>query len=306
MAGVNVCSSCPPSGDGGNGTSHGAPELFRRVYHTGRLGPVAWLCAHLSICQILVYWKLTSWAPNTAVRTTNAAAVPSVPAAQAIPLFRNSPDLELRADAALFMAQKLNTKVPAPAGTTLNERSIYQRAVRGPVAGVGASIGQLQLVMLLRCTTIPFEWASVCNIFMSDGASRAAASAHAHRYSAAAQGLACNWSMPQPTNIPDAHTRTHAGTLPDGRTYLLGTQVSNTSVRHRRDPLTLSLSSDGIAFDRVWALRWGAPERRFKGLDKDYGFAYPGATVSGSSLFVAYSVNKEDIEVLEVPLELLA
>ena len=32
---------------------------------------------------------------------------------------------------------------------------------------------------------------------------------------------------------------------------------------------------------------------------------YPGATVSGSSLFVAYSVNKEDIEVLEVPLKLL-
>eukprot|EP01045_Picozoa_sp_COSAG04_P049330 COSAG04_NODE_19391_length_417_cov_0.984277_1_plen_36_part_10 len=36
--------------------------------------------------------------------------MPSVPAAQAIPLFGKSPDLELRADAALFMAQKLNTK----------------------------------------------------------------------------------------------------------------------------------------------------------------------------------------------------
>ena len=53
VAGVHVCSSCPPSGDGGNGTSHGAPELFRRVYHTGRLGPAAWLCAHLPPCQIL-------------------------------------------------------------------------------------------------------------------------------------------------------------------------------------------------------------------------------------------------------------
>ena len=70
--------------------------------------------------------------------------------------------------------------------------------------------------------------------------------------------------------------------------------------------MTLSLSSDGVAFDRVWALRWGAPERRYPGSHKDYGFAYPGATVSGESLFVAYSVNKEDIEMLEVPLKLLA
>ena len=51
-------------------------------------------------------------------------------------------------------------------------------------------------------------------------------------------------------------------------------------------------------------MRYGAPARRYDGLHKDYGFAYPGAYVSRDrgSLVVVYSVNKEDIEMLELPL----
>ena len=52
------------------------------------------------------------------------------------------------------------------------------------------------------------------------------------------------------------------------------------------DPLTLALSTDGVSFDRAFALRWGAPERRFPGSHKDYGFAYPGAFVDGGTLWV--------------------
>jgi hypothetical protein len=97
------------------------------------------------------------------------------------------------------------------------------------------------------------------------------------------------------------------GTLPDGRVHLLGTQVPNTTARHRRDPLTLSLSRDGLAFDRVWALRSGAPEYRYPGgyTGKNYGFQYPNALVVGGSLWVVYSANKEDIELMAVPLVVL-
>ena len=60
----------------------------------------------------------------------------------------------------------------------------------------------------------------------------------------------------------------------------------HTAVRHARDPLTLALSKDGVSFDRAFALRWGAPERRFPGSHKDYGYAYPGAYVDGGTLWV--------------------
>ena len=109
----------------------------------------------------------------------------------------------------------------------------------------------------------------------------------------------------------DAQTKMKTGVLPDGRVYLLGTQVSNTSTRHKRDPLTLSLSSDGLAFNHVWALRSNASEYRFplpsvQQSGKVYGFSYPDAIIWKNSFWAAYAMNKEDIEVLEVPLASLA
>ena len=105
----------------------------------------------------------------------------------------------------------------------------------------------------------------------------------------------------------DAQTKMKTGTLPDGRVYLLGTQVSNTTMRHKRDPLTLSLSSDGLAFNRAWALRSNASEYRYPlpsvpESGKVYGFSYPDAVVWNGSFWASYATNKENIEVLEVPL----
>ena len=152
--------------------------------------------------------------------------------------------------------------------------------------------------MLLRCESIQFEWASICNLYLGGNDTSTPVVA------ARARQIACNWSEAVPTTIPDSHTRTHVGALPSGDTYLLGTQVSNTSIRHKRDPLTLSLSPDGVSFTRAWALRYGAPERRYNGSHKDYGFAYPSAVVDRQRqmLTVAYSVNKEDIEIMTIGL----
>ena len=53
----------------------------------------------------------------------------------------------------------------------------------------------------------------------------------------------CDWSVPEPTNMPDSHTRTCAGTFPDGRRWLLGSQLPQTGLR---TPLTLATSKDGL------------------------------------------------------------
>ena len=44
-----------------------------------------------------------------------------------------------------------------------------------------------------------------------------------------ARGVQCDWSVPQPTNIPDSHTRTCAAVLPDGRRWLVGAQLPKVS-----------------------------------------------------------------------------
>ena len=66
----------------------------------------------------------------------------------------------------------------------------------------------------------------------------------------------CNWSTPLPTNIPDSRSSTCAGALPNGSTYLLGSQLPRL---WDRDPLTLALSPDGAAFDSLQAVRADAP-----------------------------------------------
>ena len=103
----------------------------------------------------------------------------------------------------------------------LNERAVYQRQF----------LTQIQLVMLLRCESIQFEWASICNLFL-DG-ERASSTPLSPLEMERTAEIACNWSAAVPTTIPDSHTRTHVGSLLSGQTYLLGTQVSNTSLRHK-------------------------------------------------------------------------
>jgi hypothetical protein len=104
------------------------------------------------------------------------------------------------------------------------------------------------------------------------------------------------------TNIPDSPSLTCVGKLPGGQVYLIGNQIPK---QWRRDPLTIALSKDGFAFDRAWAIRYGAPKIRYKGAHKGVGYQYPNATIVGDDLWVVYSVGKEDIGVTRVPLAAL-
>lgn len=106
------------------------------------------------------------------------------------------------------------------------------------------------------------------------------------------------WVNMSETDFPDAWARTSLGSLPDGRTFI----VSNPSPRTRRNVMSVALSEDGRLFDKAAALLIEPPELKFRGRAKSPGWQYPSAVTWGDHFYVAYTVGKEDVEVLRVPL----
>lgn len=93
------------------------------------------------------------------------------------------------------------------------------------------------------------------------------------------------WSTPQKTNFPDAISKISGLRLRDGR-YVL---ISNPNPK-KRDPLTLSISDDGLAFTRMLYLVGG------RHID------YPHVIEHGDSLFIAFAGGKQSVELLKVKL----
>ena len=114
------------------------------------------------------------------------------------------------------------------------------------------------------------------------------------------------WWPALQTNIPNCPSKVAVGTLPDGRTYLIGNLVTgHDPIKYDlRDPLVLALSRDGMNFDWAASIRHDAPPLRFSTL-RGRGFAYPSAVVTDDALWVIYSVGKEDVAVSRVPLKIL-
>jgi len=91
-----------------------------------------------------------------------------------------------------------------------------------------------------------------------------------------------------------------AGELPDGRVWLIGNDLP-------RVHLYLTLSNDGIHFDRTWLLRHDRIPLK-PGLGKTTqpnGPQYPHVLQLEDRLIVAYSIGKQRIGVSVVPLESL-
>jgi hypothetical protein len=93
------------------------------------------------------------------------------------------------------------------------------------------------------------------------------------------------WSKPVKTNFPDATSKISGLRLSDGR-YVL---VSNPNPK-KRDPLTLSVSADGIVFTKMLYLVGG------RHID------YPHVIQHGGSRFIAFAGGKQTVEVLKVKL----
>lgn len=93
------------------------------------------------------------------------------------------------------------------------------------------------------------------------------------------------WSKPVKTNFPDATSKISGLRLRDGR-YVL---VSNPNPK-KRDPLTLSISKDGLVFTKMLYLVGG------RHID------YPHVIEHEGSLFIAFAGGKQSVEVLKVKL----
>ena len=81
--------------------------------------------------------------------------------------------------------------------------------------------------------------------------------------------------------------------LPDGRNFIIGNHYAD--LLNRRY-MMLSLSSDGMVFEKMCVLLDEPTHRRIDGLRKEEGYHYPHSLVDGDRLLVVYSVSKEDIE----------
>jgi hypothetical protein len=127
------------------------------------------------------------------------------------------------------------------------------------------------------------------------------------------------WSDIVQTGIPDIDSNINAGTLPDGRVYLVSNAVHNATIR---DPLTIAMSKDGRDFSAVAAaiscteLPPGGSSTdpclpAYAGKSKNPGPSYPQAVVvHGSSgipdgMYIAVTNNKEDVHVVTLPLDSL-
>lgn len=109
-----------------------------------------------------------------------------------------------------------------------------------------------------------------------------------------------SWSAPVPTGFSDTGAKFHFGTLPDGRCWYVGNPIGA-----GRTPLVLSLSRDGVTFDRHHILGDEPYTRLQDGLHKGGEYGYPHGLVHDGFLHVIVSRQKEAIEVLRVPLSAL-
>ena len=120
-----------------------------------------------------------------------------------------------------------------------------------------------------------------------------------YMYASLGDPKARRWDPLVRVNIPDSPSLSDTGVLPDGRAYLIHNPAS------ARDPLVISLSRDGIHFDRAWIIRQGAPPLAYRGMWKTRGYQYPSSVIAGDDLWVIYSDGKENVHVSKIPLESL-
>ena len=93
------------------------------------------------------------------------------------------------------------------------------------------------------------------------------------------------WSKPVRTNFPDARSKFSGTRLQDGR-YVL---VSNANPA-KRDPLVISLSDDGMVFNKMFYLTGG------RHVD------YPHVIAHDGYLLIAFAGEKQSVEVMKVRL----
>jgi hypothetical protein len=112
-----------------------------------------------------------------------------------------------------------------------------------------------------------------------------------------------HWSGAMESGFTDNDSKFHFGRLPDKRFYYVG--IPDTAHRSARVPLVLSLSSDGIHFDKNYILADEPYVRKKEGQWKEGEYGYPHTIIYNGYLYVIISRMKESVEVLRVSLDRL-
>lgn len=91
-----------------------------------------------------------------------------------------------------------------------------------------------------------------------------------------------------------------AGTLPDGRCFIVGNSQD-------RCEMYITVSSDGIVFDKTWLVLHLAFDDAHDGIGKviPSGPMYFKSVIKGDFLWITYSIGKEQIGITRVPLSAL-
>jgi hypothetical protein len=134
---------------------------------------------------------------------------------------------------------------------------------------------------------------ALCSAFRDGGKSR-------RLYRGFSMDNGRTWSAPVRTDFPDAMAKFNVLRLRSG----LYAMASNPNPSGKRIPLCLSLSSDGVVFDRMAILRGNETVYRYAGKDPGYaGYHYPQLLEHGDHLYVIHAENMEDIKLLRVALK---
>ena len=106
------------------------------------------------------------------------------------------------------------------------------------------------------------------------------------------------WTPLAASNVPLTASKPYAGHLSTGQAFLVG------NVGPDRHTLVLAVAAPGErAFSRVWRIRHGAsPALRLPGRAKSPQWSYPYAHEHDGSLYVVYSIGKEDCGLSIIPL----
>lgn len=111
------------------------------------------------------------------------------------------------------------------------------------------------------------------------------------------------WTEPVHTNFTDGNSKSHFGTLPDGRYYYVGTP--DTTYVGARNPLVLSISEDGFNFTKNYIVAKDYYEIKYKGKWKNGDFGYPYTIIEDKYLYIIVTRQKERLELYKLPLDQL-
>ncbi|MES2266324.1 MAG: sialidase family protein [Bacteroidota bacterium] len=111
------------------------------------------------------------------------------------------------------------------------------------------------------------------------------------------------WSRPVETDFSDNDSKFHFGRLPDKRFYYVG--IPDTLHHYDRNPLVLSLSTDGKQFNKNYIIANELYHLKQEGLWKGGQYGYPVSMIYNGEMYVIISRQKESVEILRFKLDQL-